>query len=138
MRATLKKRFCRREQEKTEAMIDMESQHRMRLYMQSGKEQFDAGNYNEALVRFQAVLNIDPENEAALSYLSRSREKIIEAEEQKRLAEDERKQRMERVAVIVSRARQALQESDYPLAQEIIAEATFPRSRGPLRDGTGR
>ncbi len=113
------------EQEKTEAMIDMESQHRMRVYLQSGKDQFDAGNYNEALVRFQAVLKIDPGNETALAYVGQSREKIIEVEEQRRLAANEQKQRMERVATITSQARQAFQRSDYDNAMEIIAEAAF-------------
>lgn len=113
------------EQKKAEAMLDMEGQHRIRVYLQSGKELFDAGNYNEALVRFQAVLKVAPENETALSYVSQSREKIVEVEEQRRAAADEEKQRMERVAVITSRARQAFLQSDYANAKEIIAEAAF-------------
>jgi tetratricopeptide (TPR) repeat protein len=119
------------EQKKTEAMLDMEGQHRIRVYLQSGKELFDAGNYNEALVRFQAVLKVAPDNETALAYVSQSREKIVEAEEQRRAAADEEKQRMERVATITSRARQAFLKSDYAHAIEIIAEAAFLAPNDP-------
>ncbi|MDA3897894.1 MAG: FHA domain-containing protein [Desulfobacteraceae bacterium] len=114
------------EQKKAEAMLDMEGQHRIRVYLQSGKELFDTGNYNEALVRFQAVLRVDTENETALTYISQCREKIIEVEEQKQAAaEEEQKQKMERVATITSRARQAFLQSDYTNAMEIISEAAF-------------
>ena len=113
------------EQEKTAAMMDLESRHRMEQYLDSGKQQFDAGNYNEALVRFQAVLRIDPENETALSYLGQSREKILKIEEQKRQAAEEAKIRRERVAAILSRARQAMGRADYATAAEIVVEARY-------------
>jgi pSer/pThr/pTyr-binding forkhead associated (FHA) protein len=119
------------EQKKAEAMLDMEGQHRIRVYLQSGKELFDAGNFNEALVRFQAVLKVVPENKTALSYVSQCREKIIELEELRRAAEEEQKQRMERVATITSRARQAFLQSDYANALEIIAEAVFLAPNDP-------
>jgi len=113
------------EQKKTESMISMESQHRMQAYLQSAKDQFNAGNYNEAMVRLQAVLKIDAANETAITLIGQCREKIIELEEQKRLAADEKKVRLERVGVIVSKARQAFSQSDYLRANEIITEAAF-------------
>jgi pSer/pThr/pTyr-binding forkhead associated (FHA) protein len=119
------------EQKKAEAMLDMEGQHRIRVYLQSGKELFDAGNFNESLVRFQAVLKVAPDNETALSYVSQCREKIIELEELRQAAAEEQKQRMERVAVIKSRARQAFLQSDYANAMEIIAEAAFLAPNDP-------
>ncbi len=119
------------EQEKTKAMIDMETRNRLDAYLQSGQELFTAGNFNEALVRFQAVLNIDPNNATALEYAGMSRDKIRELEEQRRQAADEQKQRMERVQKIVSQARQAFQKSDYTGAMEIIAEADFLAPQEP-------
>jgi tetratricopeptide (TPR) repeat protein len=113
------------EQKKAEAMIDMEGQHRIRVYLQSGKELFDAGNFNEALVRFQAVLKVDPKNETALAYVGQCREKIIEMEEQRRALAEAEKQKMERVTAITSSARQAFLQSNYADAMEIISEAAF-------------
>lgn len=113
------------EQEKTAAMMDMESRHRVEMYLENGKQQFDAGNFTEALVRFQAVLKADPENKTAREYFAQSREKILEREEQKRQAAEEEKIRMERVAAILSRARQAMNRSDYATATEIVAEARY-------------
>jgi tetratricopeptide (TPR) repeat protein len=113
------------EQEKTATMMDAESRHQMEIYLQSGREQFDAGNYTEALVRFQAVLNMDPQHTEALEYLRRSRDKMREMEELRRIAAEEEQQRMARVGAIVSQARQAFRDADYDKASEMLAEAEF-------------
>ncbi len=113
------------EQEKTETMMDAESRHQMEIYLQSGREQFDAGNYTEALVRFQAVLNMDPQHAQALEYVRRSRDKMREMEELRRVAAEEEQQRMARVGAIISQARQAFRDADYDKAMDMLAEAEF-------------
>jgi tetratricopeptide (TPR) repeat protein len=113
------------EQEKTETMMDAEARHQMDIYLQSGREQFDAGNYTEALVRFQAALNIDPQNAEAIESLRLSREKMREMEELRRMAAEEQQQRMTRVNAIVSRARDASRRAEYTNALEMLAEAEF-------------
>lgn len=113
------------EQEKTETMMDAEARHQLNIYLQSGQEQFDAGNYTEALVRFQAALNIDPQNSTAIEYLRLSREKMREMEELRRMAAEEQQQRITRVNAIVSRARDASRRAEYTNALEMLAEAEF-------------
>lgn len=113
------------EQEKTETMMDAEALHQMDIYLQSGREQFDTGNYTEALVRFQAALNIDPQNETALEYVRMSREKMREMEELRRIAAEAEQQRMARVNTIVSQARQNFRNTEYDKAMEVLAEAEF-------------
>ncbi len=113
------------EKEKTEVINDMETLHRIEVYLQSGKDQFEAGNFSEALLRFQAVLEIDPKNKPAVEFLSMTREKMAEAEEMRRIALEEEQKRMERVKAISSQARQAIAREDLTLAKEIIAEAVF-------------
>jgi tetratricopeptide (TPR) repeat protein len=113
------------EQEKTETMMDAEARHQLNIYLQSGREQFDAGNYTEALVRFQAALNIDPQNAEAIESLRLSREKMREMEELRRIAAEEQQQRMTRVNAIVSQARDASGRAEYTNALEMLAEAEF-------------
>lgn len=113
------------EQETTETMMDAEARHQLNIYLQSGQEQFDAGNFTEALVRFQAALNMDPQNAEALEYVSRSREKMRELEEMRRMAADAEQERMVRVNAILSQARQASQSGEYERALEMLAEAEF-------------
>jgi len=113
------------EKEKTEVINDMETLHRIEVYLQSGKDQLEAGNFSEALLRFQAVLEIDPKNKPAVEFLSMTREKMAEAEEMRRIALEEEQKRMERVKAISSQARQAIAREDLTLAKEIIAEAVF-------------
>jgi tetratricopeptide (TPR) repeat protein len=113
------------EQEKTETMMDAEARHQLNVYLQSGREQFTAGNYTEALVRFQAALNMDPENGEALEYMRRSREKMRELEEMRRMAAEAEQQRMTRVNAILARSRQAMHDAEYDRAMEMLAEAEF-------------
>ncbi|WP_045211597.1 FHA domain-containing protein [Desulfonatronovibrio magnus] len=120
-----------REQDRTETMLDLESQHRLSTYLQSGKTQFDAGNFSEALIRFQAVLELDPEHTEALELLTQTRQKIVEAEEARRLALEEERERMDRVRAISSRARQAMTANNLEHAREIIAEAVFLEPEDP-------
>lgn len=113
------------EQERAEVINDMETLHRIEVYLQSGKDQLEAGNFSEALVRFQAVLEIDPRNQSALESLNLTRQKMAEAEEMRRLALEEERKRMDRVRAISSQARQAMSRNDFISAKEIIAEAVF-------------
>lgn len=119
------------EQQKSEAMMDLQTQNRLDGYLKSGQDQFEAGNFNEALVRFQAALKIDPENSMAKDYFIRSREKLLEQEEQRRIAAEAEKEKMARVDQITARARQAFQQSDYSKAIEIMAEAKFLAPEAP-------
>lgn len=123
--STTEKTVLTAEQEKTEVMMDMETRHQMDVYLQSGREQFDAGNYTEALVRFQAVLNMDPQNTTALEYVRQSRKKIREMEELRRMAAEEEQQRMARVNAILSQSRQVFRNAEYDKAMEMLAEAEF-------------
>ncbi len=113
------------EQEKTDTVQDLETQGRIDSYLHSGRAQLESGNYSQALVRFQAVLEIDPQNETARSYLEEARLKMVDAEEERRRAQEEEKQRMERVSNITARARQAMAGDDLLKARDIIAEGVF-------------
>ncbi len=113
------------EQQKTDTMMDAEAKHQLNVYLQSGQEQFEAGNYTEALVRFQAALNMDPGNAEALEYMRRSREKMTELEEMRRMAAEAEQQRITRVNAILARSRQAMGEAEYERALEMLAEAEF-------------
>lgn len=119
------------EQRKSEAMLDLQTQNRLDGYLKSGQEQFDAGNFQEAMVRFQAALRIDPENPAAKDYFIRSREKLLEQEELRRVAEAAETEKMDRVDQIMARAREAFHQSDYATALEIMAEAKFLAPEAP-------
>ncbi|RJP84599.1 MAG: FHA domain-containing protein [Desulfobacteraceae bacterium] len=119
------------EQKKEEVMTDLETKHQLESYLLSGREQFDKGNFNEALVRFQAAVTIDPQNAAALDYIRLSRDKIRALEEQRRLAADEERQRLERLNALLSKIRQAASQKDYAKAQEMLAEADFLAPEDP-------
>lgn len=119
------------EQKKEAAMTDLETQHQLSAYLQGGREQFDKGNYNEALIRFQGALGIDPQNAEALSYIARCRDKIKEIEEQKRLAAEAEKQKMERLNALLAKVRQAMSAKEFAAAQETLAEAEFLAPEDP-------
>ncbi|MBN1277749.1 MAG: FHA domain-containing protein [Deltaproteobacteria bacterium] len=119
------------EQEKAKVINDLQTLHRIDVYLQSGKDQLEAGNFSEALVRFQAVLEIDPGNQPALEFLGMTRQKMAEAEEMRRIALEEEQKRMERVRAISSQARQAIAREDLVSAREIIAEAVFLEPGNP-------
>jgi pSer/pThr/pTyr-binding forkhead associated (FHA) protein len=119
------------EQKKEAAMTDLETQHQLSAYLQGGREQFDKGNYNEALIRFQGALGIDPQNAEALSYIAQCRDKIKEVEEQKRLAAEAEKQKMERLNALLAKVRQAHAAKDFTAAQETLAEAEFLAPEDP-------
>ncbi len=111
--------------ERAEKIHDMETLHRINSYLQSGTNQLEAGNYSEALVRFQAVLEIDPQNQTAIEQLTRTRQKIVQAEEARRQALEEEQRRMDRIRAITSQARQAKSRGELSQAKDIIAEAVF-------------
>jgi len=107
------------------AVHDLETQGRIDTYLQSGRDQFETGNYSQALIRFQAVLEIDPQNQSARSFLVETRQKMADTEGKRRQAREEERQKMERVKEIAARARQAMAADDPLKAREIIAEAVF-------------
>ena len=113
------------ETEPAATVQDLEVQGRIDTYLESGRAQLESGNYGQALVRFQAVLEIDPANQSARSYLEETRQKMAEAEEARRRALEEEKEKMERVQLVTARARQAMAGDDLAKAREIIAEALF-------------
>ncbi|MFZ2630451.1 MAG: FHA domain-containing protein [Desulfosalsimonadaceae bacterium] len=119
------------EQKKEAAMMDMETKHQLEAYLQSGREQFDKGNFNEALIRFQAAVTIDPQNATALSYITQSRDKMRGLEEQRRLAADEEKQKLERLNTLLSKVRQAASAKEFTVARETLAEAEFLAPEDP-------
>lgn len=119
------------EQKKAAAMMDLQTQNRLEGYLRSGKDQFDAGNFNEALVRFQAALKIDPQNATAQDYFAQSREKLLEQEEQRRKDAEAEKERMARVSQIITQAKQVFAQADYSKALEIMAEAKFLAPEDP-------
>jgi pSer/pThr/pTyr-binding forkhead associated (FHA) protein len=119
------KRTAANESEPAATVQDLEVQGRIDTYLESGRAQLESGNYGQALVRFQAVLEIDPANQSARSYLEETRRKMAEAEEARRRAQEEEKAKTERVKLITARARQAMAGDDLAKAREIIAEALF-------------
>ncbi len=119
------------ESDPSKAVHDMETQNRINNYLQSGREHFETGNYSQALVRIQAVLEIDPQNQSARSYLEQIRQKMAEAEKRRRQALEEERKKKERVKVITSRTREAIAADDLQKAQEIIAEAVFLAPKNP-------
>jgi pSer/pThr/pTyr-binding forkhead associated (FHA) protein len=119
------KAVVEQEIEKSKAMLDMESQHRLDYYLESGKEQLAEGNFNEALIRYQSAINIDPDNQEALAQIEVVNNKIIEAAEAKKQAEAEKREQEARVAALISKIEQAMGKSDYQKASELIAEAEF-------------
>lgn len=113
------------ESQNTDTVQDLELQGRIDTYLQSGRAQLETGNYSQALVRFQAVLEIDPQHEKARALLDEARREMAKAEEARRLAQEEEKQRMTRVRTITDRARQAVAGDDLLKARNIIAEAVY-------------
>ncbi len=111
--------------EQTAAAPDLETQGRIDAYLQSGREALENGSYGQALVRFQAVLELDPQNQSARSYLVDVRQKMTEAEKLRRQAEEEERQKRQRAETIAARARQAMAADDFLKARDIIAEAVF-------------
>ena len=104
---------------------DLETRGRIDTYLESGRAQLESGNYGQALVRFQAVLEIEPDNQSARSFLEETRRKMAEAEEARRRALEEEKEKTERIQLVTARARQAMAGDDLAKAREIIAEALF-------------
>jgi len=119
------------EQKKEAAMMDLETKHQLEAYLQSGREQFDKGNFNEALIRFQAAVAMDPQNATALENIRQCRDKIREIEEQKRVAAEEEKQKIERLNALLSKVRQAQAAKEFTVARETLAEAEFLAPEDP-------
>jgi len=113
------------ESDEAETVHDLETRERISAYIQNGRNHLETGNFSQALVRFQAVLEVDPQNQAARSYLAETREKMAAAEERRRKALEEERQRQQRVNAISARARQSMAGNDYDQALEIIEEAVF-------------
>ncbi|MFH1155998.1 MAG: FHA domain-containing protein [Pseudomonadota bacterium] len=113
------------EAKKAESMMDMETRHRIGSYTQSGTDQYNAGNYNEALVRFQSVLALDPGNATAQDYIANIRQRLMELEQQRQAKAREEQEKAARVNEILSSVRQAVSSTELERAESMISEAVF-------------
>lgn len=111
------------EQQKQASIEDAARKREISVHLTNGKKYFDTGQFTQALSRYRAVLEIDPNNEEAKKYAEAAEKRINDAAANKVKAEQEAIATQEKVRPLLTQANVLMSVKKYAAAKKILNKA---------------